>query len=347
MNLNTENWKEFKLSNLFDISAGKYHYSDEYGIGDTPYVSASNSNNGIGQKINLSPDFSGNCIVTGKVGCTAFYQPESFCATSDVNVMIPKGFILNDKIGLFIVTIINKSENYKWCYGRQCRVGDSKEISIKLPIKTDSDGNPIIDNTKQFSKKGYIPDWKYMEDYIASLNSKPVTTDVKKSANKKLDTSSWKEYTLGDLFSIEKGKRLTKADMIEGNTNFLGAIDSNNGVRQKIDTDVFWKPNCITVNYNGSVGEAFYQSEPFWASDDVNILYPKGWRLNEYIGLFIATIIKAERPKYNYGRKWTKSIMEKSIIKLPSINDKPDWDFMENYIKTLQYSDRIGGFDYV
>ena len=109
---------------------------------------------------------------------------------------------------------------------------------------------------------------------------------------------------LGDLFSIEKGKRLTKENMFNGPDNYLGAISSNNGVRQKITADFLWVPNCITVNYNGSVGEAFYQSEPFWASDDINILYPKNWTLNKYIGLFIATVIKLERPKYNYGRKW-------------------------------------------
>ena len=112
-------------------------------------------------------------------------------------------------------------------------------------------------------------------------------------------------------------------------------------MRQKIKADYLWSANCITVNYNGSVGEAFYQSEPFWASDDVNVLYPKGWELNKHIGMFIATVIKAERPKYNYGRKWTKSIMEKSIIKLPTKNGKPDFEYMEKYIKSLPYSDRI------
>lgn len=149
--INLSNWKEFKLSELFNIEAGKYHYSDEYENGNTPYISASNINNGVAQTISLQPDFKGNCIITGKVGCTAFYQPNNFCATSDVNILIPKCFELNKYIGLFIVTIINKSENYKWSYGRQCRVGDSKEIIIKLPAKN---GNP---------------DWQFMEDYIKSL----------------------------------------------------------------------------------------------------------------------------------------------------------------------------------
>lgn len=149
--LNISIWKEFKLSDLFNIVAGKYHYPDEYEIGNTPYISASNTNNGVAQNINIHPDFKGNCIVTGKVGCTAFYQPNDFCATSDVNVLIPKYLKFNKYIGLFIVAIINKSENYKWSYGRQCRVGDSNDIIIKLPTKNNE------------------PDWQFMEDYIKSL----------------------------------------------------------------------------------------------------------------------------------------------------------------------------------
>jgi len=151
LDLRIQNWQEFKIIDFFDIIAGKYHYSEEYENGKTPYASASNINNGITQTINLEPDFKGNCIITGKVGCTAFYQPNDFCATSDVNVFIPKSFILNKYIGLFLILIINKSENYKWNYGRQCRVGDSKEITIKLPTKNNQ------------------PDWQFMEDYIKSL----------------------------------------------------------------------------------------------------------------------------------------------------------------------------------
>lgn len=149
--LDTHNWQEYKLSDLFNIKAGIYHYSDEYEEGKTPYVSAANTNNGVGQNINLKADFNGNCIITGKVGCTAFYQANDFCATSDVNIFTAKNFTLNKYIGLFLVSVINKSENYKWSYGRQCRVGDSQSIIIKLPTK---------DNK---------PDLQFMEDYIKSL----------------------------------------------------------------------------------------------------------------------------------------------------------------------------------
>jgi len=151
MSLDGLKWKEFLLSDYFDISAGVYYSTKEYDEGTTPYISASNQNNGISKYISLKPDFDGNCIITGKVGCTAFYQKDPFCATSDVNVFEPK-FNMSPFVGLFITTQINKSNNYKYDYVRQCRVGDSKRIKIFLPV--DVDGNP---------------DWDWIEQYMKSL----------------------------------------------------------------------------------------------------------------------------------------------------------------------------------
>ncbi len=158
-----------------------------------------------------------------------------------------------------------------------------------------------------------------------------------------LDIKMWEEFKLEFLFDFSKGRRLTKADMIPGDLNYLGAISENNGVREKIEADYSWKPNCITVNYNGSVGEAFYQSEPFWASDDVNVLYAKDfWKMNKYIAMFLITVIKANKYRFGYGRKWTLEKMKDTVIKLPSQEDgAPDFIYMEKYIKSLTYSDRI------
>ena len=41
--------------------------------------------------------------------------------------------------------------------------------TLVLPIQRDSNNIPIIDETNKFHKNGYIPDWKYMEEYIKSL----------------------------------------------------------------------------------------------------------------------------------------------------------------------------------
>lgn len=158
-----------------------------------------------------------------------------------------------------------------------------------------------------------------------------------------LDIHLWKWFQYSDIFDIEKGKRLTKADMIEGDVNYIGATDSNNGITAKIgNTEHIHSGNKITVSYNGSIAEAFYQGEKFWATDDVNILTLKDRRLNVYVAMFLITLIRMEKYRFNYGRKWDKESMKQSKIKLPvTKNGYPDWQFMENYIKSLPYSSNI------
>ena len=163
------------------------------------------------------------------------------------------------------------------------------------------------------------------------MNAKPQNiTDT-------VDHGKWKCFRIDELFELKKGKRLTKANMTTGETRFIGAIDSNNGLRQKIGQEPIHEGNTITVNYNGSVGEAFYQPTAFWASDDVNVLYPK-FDLTVFSGLFIATVIRLEKFRFNYGRKWHLERMAASEIKLPTLCDgNVDLQYMESFIKSLPF----------
>lgn len=121
-----------------------------------------------------------------------------------------------------------------------------------------------------------------------------------------------------------------------GSVNYIGAISTNNGIRQTINAPITWRGNCITVNYNGSVGHAFYQPYEFYASDDVNILYSKSFDLDENIALYICTSLFKASAKYSYSSKWTKERMEKSKIILPVKRGNLDLTFMRRYIATLK-----------
>ena len=156
-------------------------------------------------------------------------------------------------------------------------------------------------------------------------------------------TEDWGNFRVADLFNVKKGKRLTKEDQSDGKTPYVGAIDSNNGVSNHIGQQAIHKGGTISLSYNGSVGEAFYQPEPFWATDDVNVFYPKpGTRLNQWTALFVCTILRQEKYRYSYGRKWVLESMKDTMIRLPKTQDgKPDWDEMERRIRALPYGDRI------
>lgn len=157
---------------------------------------------------------------------------------------------------------------------------------------------------------------------------------AKKSiASKAIDINSWKLFQISDLFDVRKGKRLTKADMKEGKIRFIGASSINNGITAYISNDSHLHPqNTITLSYNGSIGEAFYQDEVFWASDDVNVLYPK-FEMSREIAFFIIPLLKTASKRYVFADKWKKEDMEKSKIPLPVDKDgNPDYKYMENHI---------------
>jgi len=307
-----------KVKDLFELHQGNgfelMHVSSSK-ESEINFVSRTSQNNGVVAQVdtieNILPFPEGSITVAlGGSVLSSFVQLKPFYTAFHIMVLAPKTEMkLCEK--LFYSMCINANA-YRYNYGRQA----NKTLkNIELP--------------------DVIPQWVYSTDI------KPITTSIPNSPIQSLDVAKWGEYKLGDLFKISKGKRLTKDDMTEGKTNFIGAINENNGVRQSIDIKPMFTSNCITVNYNGSVGEAFYQNKPFWASDDVNVLFADGWELNSYIAMFIITIIKADRYRFSYGRKWTLDKMRESIIKLPKSDDNPDWSFMENYIKSLKYSDRI------
>ncbi len=161
-----------------------------------------------------------------------------------------------------------------------------------------------------------------------------------------IDSAHWKPFCLGGkdgLFHIAKGKRLTKTDQREGRINYVGASAFHNGITNHIGNNEQINPaGTISVCYNGSIGEAFYQDEPYWATDDVNVLTSR-FPLTPGIALFIATVIKKESIKYTFNNKWTKELMEKSEIPLPAKADgTPDFEFMDQYIQSLPYSNYSG-----
>lgn len=333
MNLNTPLWKEFTIGDYFDVylSSGDLKI-DDCEPGNIPLISSGSTNNGIVGYIDEKGDgkaqiFKANCI-TVDMFCNAFYQNEDFYAVSHgrVNILCPK-FKCNLQIGLFICSIIKK-EQFKYSYGRAVYSSEIARMIIKLPSTPDNE-----------------PDWNYMEQYIKSIKHKPLSTaNQGRYSSLTLGVENWVEFCVGDLFEVKKGKRLTSDDQTDGDTPYIGAIDSNNGVANYIGQGAIHDGNTISLSYNGSVGEAFYQPKPFWATDDVNVLYfrkENGVAFNKYIALFICAVLRQEKYRYSYGRKWVLESMKSTIIKLPEKCGKPDWCYMENYMKSLPYGDRI------
>ena len=113
---------------------------------------------------------------------------------------------------------------------------------------------------------------------------------------------------------------------------------TNNGIENFYD---FYteKGNVLAVD-SAVLGYCSYQSRNFSASDHVEKLIPK-FQMNKHIAMFMVTILNLERYRYNYGRKCSQTRMKQIKIKLPIKNGQPDFDYMENFIKSLPYSSSI------
>lgn len=314
------------------INANNVKFNGKY-----PYVARGESNNGIRGKIDYDKSYlnPSNTISFGQDTATLYYQPDPYFTGDKIQILK-----LNDdygkltpEIALYLISAIKKVFGiYSW--GQQSFAVDKiANTKIKLPIKSNES-----------------PDWQYMNERISELeheriselehylqvtglNDYHLSEEDKSILTKKI---KMKDFRIGDLFVIKKGKRLTKANQIKGEIPFVGSSSINNGITAYISNNKYMHPaGSITVTYNGSVGQSFLQDKDFWASDDVNVLYTKQ-PVSKETKLYLITSLKKLSIKYSYTFKWTKEKMENDIISLPVKNNSPDWQYMEQYIKVIE-----------
>ena len=157
-----------------------------------------------------------------------------------------------------------------------------------------------------------------------------------------LHNKNWEKYTFEDIFDIRSGKRLETRNKIPGNRPFIGASDSNNGITGFVNnTNDSLDRNSLGVSYNGAPCIAFYHPYECIFTDDVKHLHLKCHNDNEFVHLFLATVISKQKGKYSYGYKFNEQRMRRQIILLPiNKNGDPDYEYMESYVR-MKESDLI------
>lgn len=156
----------------------------------------------------------------------------------------------------------------------------------------------------------------------------------------KIDTSSWGEFNIGRIFEIKRPASRSKLNYEIGDVPFVASGNFNNGIVEYLSPkngEVLDKGNCITVSPLD--GSSFYQKRDFLgrggAGSAIIMLYNK--ELNEFNGLFVASVIRRALVKYRYNDPLSSSVIVSEKIKLPvDSNGEPDWKYMENYMKTIE-----------
>lgn len=310
-----------ELNKIFDVKLGNKFDANKMDFvenGDINFISRDSKNNGcvgvVRKYNNIEPFDEGLITVSlgGSFLLSSFVQPKKFYTAQNVAVLTPRRqMTLGEKI--FYCKCISVNRFKYSAFGREA----NKTLKVLMVPEE-------------------VPSW--LEGY-----AEKALTELKKPFAEKpvsLDHVKIGSFVYSELFSVEKGKRLVVSkNSKKGNCPFVSATTKNNGISAMLDIHPIFQGNTITVNYDGvGVGEAFYQPNPYWALDSVNVLVPK-FNLNPFIAMFLITLIRKEKFRFNYGRKWHKERMEKSVMNLPITEQKkPDWVFIEEYIKSLNYS---------
>ncbi|OFX49051.1 MAG: hypothetical protein A2046_14755 [Bacteroidetes bacterium GWA2_30_7] len=317
--------KLVKISDVFDIKYGNslelinLEQCKSTDLHSIPFISRTEKNNGVSSfvferiDIDSNPSHTLSVAVGGSVLST-FYQPLPYYTGFHVLVLYPKRE-MNVAEMLFYAKCIS-SNKYKYNYGRQANK-TLKDILIPE--------NPSINLIDRLSI--------YKTEIEQKLKQQPLITE-KFDLNK----SNWKSFLISDLFQITGSKTTPKQDLEDigkGKYPFVTTQATNNGVDNFYD-EYTEEGNILTID-SAVIGYCSYQPFKFSASDHVEKLIPK-FKMNKYHAMFLVTILNLEQYRYNYGRKASQTRLKEISIKLPSRDEEPDFKFMENYIKSINYS---------
>lgn len=352
-------WESFCASDIFFLYNGSGITKEEIedNPGSFPAVQSGADNNGcIGY---ISKDYckamnytyvEEPCLTVARTGSAGFvaFQPYGCVVGDSAKILLLKNTEhRKPAVYLFLRTILMANQ-YKYTYGR--KVTEDKYLSETLLL-------PSVDSI--------TPDWASMEKYILSLHHKPLKTAITEQTPSELNTKTWHEFFLHRILICSMGNGIdaviTTSD--EPKYNYVSRDSNGNGVVGFVDEIEGEEPfpaGAMSLALGGSfLGSCFIQKKPFYTAQNVAVLQEKV-PLSDHTKLFIATLIRNEcKIKYQaFGRELNAHFRKDFTIKLPvkrnadgivfdethEFSDDgyiPDWEWMDSYMRSLPYSDRL------
>lgn len=301
-----------KLNCLFDIQYGNSLCLQSLELGgEIAFIARGSENNGIAgyvKKIDAEP-FAPHKITVSLGGSVleSFYQDSDFYTAYHINVLTPKTNMTKSQMLYYCMLL--RSNNYRYSFGRQA--------------------NKTLKNL-------LMPDLTEIPSFVTTvpIPTKPSEKELSPGKKISLRDRRWKKFYYDDIFNIGRGQRLIDEDREKGKIPYFSASETNNGCTDFISNPLFTKRNAILYS---TFGDAYWVEGEFTASDEISIF--QNDHLNVYNALFITTVMAQNRYKYAFGRKAFRIRFTNDIIKLPvDTHEKPNWQFMEDYIKSLPCS---------
>ena len=363
MILHKELWKPFKLGDekYFKLQRGESKYLKTMCFGDYPYISTTRENNGICAYV-AEYNRNGNLIslaYDGSIGA-CFYQTDPFFASEKIVTIDLTQHELTPGIAMFLITVI-KLESEMYSYGGRKWTVEKQLKNTELYLPVDQNEEPDYAYMENYigqlsGQVENIPDYFLNEGYekacwyLDNIDQKEFEEKYARSAtNSKVNLydKKWSFFTFEDIVSsIHNGKSYNASDLVvsdgEEYVSYVTRTDENNGVSmyvQALDYQGLEKSNAITIG--DTTATIFFQEHEFITGPHIIVIRAE-W-LNVYTANFIITLLNQEKYRYPvFGRAFTKDLIKTTKLYLP-INEEgePDYKFMEDYIKSLPFSNKI------
>lgn len=296
------------LNKIFDIETAKSDAFEKYSSGEVAFIT-----NG-----DIESSFLGYVEPFDKD--KVFYK-NGICLTSFGEALIHKPpFLPRGNGGSGLLILLPKyemSEEELYSYASQLNL-QKWRFSFSRMV--------ILRRIENIFLKRYVPKFSISEKKQKLVPLKKQKKKINKYSVLKLD------FVL-NYCNIDKKTSIPQGQMENGDIPYVTTSSKNNGVSSFVDEESNFKGKCLTVALNGSVGETFFQFDDFITSGDNAVLTLKN-EYNPYLLLYIASMIRNHKWRYNYYRKLNLTKLKKLKIPVPFKNAKNiDLDYIKKIVE--------------
>ena len=175
-----------------------------------------------------------------------------------------------------------------------------------------------------------------------------IKSDVRTELPKDIE---WKDYKLSDILEIESMSGKDESNFNEnGDIPLIIAKKDENGVGFKIKNGkkLFSANKIVMVKTgDGGAGLSFYQGKEFYATSSVMILRENNikykWKFTRNIGIFLVVMMKKYKKLFSHSNSINLEKFNTLTISLPTKNDQPDWEYMDQFIEERRSKMNLSG----
>lgn len=165
-----------------------------------------------------------------------------------------------------------------------------------------------------------------------------------------LNDVEWKEFKISKIFDVRKSRAYHKLQLQfnNGNIPYITRTSMNNGLEGIVKNEDFILNPKDTISCGAENADFFYQGTEYISGN--NVCYLKNNNINRYTGLFLVKMLQnsIKGCGFGFGKGLTGTRLKNRPIILP-INSKgqPNWEFMENFMRKIEYKKLNIYLDYI